>query len=63
MPTGKRQHIVPQMMIRRFAGDDGKLTELHMPSFTIVRVGKRPREYFSSMISTAITFQTSTTSS
>ena len=31
MPTGRNQHLVPQMMIKRFAGNDGKLTELIKP--------------------------------
>ncbi len=38
--TGKRQHIVPQQMIRRFAGEDGKLVEMVKPEF---QVGTRRR--------------------
>src|SRR6185295_5165693 len=38
--TGKRQHVVPQQMIRRFAGDDGKLVELLKPE---LRIGMRRR--------------------
>lgn len=41
MPTGHRQHIVPQMMIRRFAGDDGALVELHKPT---LRIGTKRRQ-------------------
>ena len=33
--TGRRQHIVPQQMIRNFAGDDGKLVEMVKPEFDI----------------------------
>ncbi len=43
MSTGERQHLVPQMMIRRFAGDDGKLTELYMPSLAIGSRRRAPR--------------------
>ena len=35
MPPGKDQHSVPQMMIRRFAGVDGKLVELVKPKLQI----------------------------
>jgi hypothetical protein len=38
--TGKRQHIVPQQMIRNFAGSDGKLSEMIKPEF---RIGTRRR--------------------
>jgi hypothetical protein len=37
---GPRQHIVPQQMIRRFAGPDGKLIELFKPE---LRIGTRRR--------------------
>lgn len=40
MVAGKRRHIVPQLMIRRFAGPDGKLIELHKPT---LRLGTRRR--------------------
>lgn len=35
MASGKHQHIVPQQMIKRFAGTDGKLVELYKPKLTI----------------------------
>lgn len=35
MPAGKAQHIVPQMMIRRFAAMDGTLIELHKPTLAV----------------------------
>lgn len=38
--TGKRQHIIPQQMIRQFTGEDGKLVELLKPEF---RIGTRRR--------------------
>lgn len=44
MPAGRRQHIVPQMMIRRFASDDGRLIELHKPMLTIATRRKYPRQ-------------------
>ena len=37
---GRRQHYVPQMMIQRFAGSDGKLVELVKPE---MRIGTRRR--------------------
>ncbi|MBN1125502.1 MAG: DUF4238 domain-containing protein [Sedimentisphaerales bacterium] len=40
MPTGRRQHLVPQMMIRKFVGEDGKVVELHKPT---MRIGTRRR--------------------
>ena len=44
MPAGRRQHVVPQMMIRRFTSDDGTLVELHKPTLTIASRRKYPRE-------------------
>lgn len=44
MPAGRRQHIIPQMMIRRFASDDGRLIELHKPTLTIATRWKYPRQ-------------------
>lgn len=44
MPTGSRQHLVPQMMIRRFAGDDGKLAELHKPTLTLGTRRRSPKK-------------------
>jgi hypothetical protein len=38
MTSGKRQHLVPQQMIKRFCGTDGKLVELHKES---LRIGSR----------------------
>jgi hypothetical protein len=38
--TGANQHLVPQMMIRRFADDNGKLSELQKPT---LRIGSRRR--------------------
>jgi hypothetical protein len=35
MASGKRQHLVPQQMIKRFSGADGKLFELHKESLEI----------------------------
>lgn len=43
MTSGRRQHIVPQMMIRRFAADDGKLIELLKPSLRIATRRRSPR--------------------
>jgi hypothetical protein len=43
MVTGKRQHIVPQMMIRRFASGDGTLVELHKPTLQIGSRRRRPK--------------------
>ena len=40
MTEGKHQHIVPQLMIRRFSGTDEKLVELHKES---LRIGSRRR--------------------
>jgi len=40
MPAGQRQHLTPQMMIRKFTGEDGKVLELHKPS---LRIGTRRR--------------------
>lgn len=40
MPAGIRQHLVPQMMIRKFTGEDGKVIELYKPS---LRIGTRRR--------------------
>jgi len=40
MTSGKRQHLVPQQMIRRFSGTDGKLVEFHKES---LRIGSRRR--------------------
>lgn len=40
MPAGRRQHVVPQMMIRKFAAEDGKVLELCKPS---LRIGTRRR--------------------
>lgn len=42
--TGKRQHIVPQQMIRSFAGDDGKLLEMLKPGFRIATKRRSPKE-------------------
>jgi hypothetical protein len=41
--TGKRQHIVPQQMIRNFAGDDGKLVELIKPTLEIATRRRSPK--------------------
>jgi hypothetical protein len=43
MPTGRNDHLVPQMMIRRFAGDDGKLAELYKPTLTLATRRKSPK--------------------
>src|SRR5947208_1598081 len=37
------QHRVPQMMARRFAGDDGKLAELYKPSLALSTRRKPPK--------------------
>lgn len=44
MPTGRRQHIVPQMMIRHFASDDGRLIELYKPTLKIATRRKYPSQ-------------------
>src|ERR1700722_14487797 len=41
--TGKRQHIVPQQMIRQFAGPDGKLVGMVKPSMQIGARRRGPR--------------------
>lgn len=41
--TGKRQHIVPQQMIRQFAGKDGKLIELIKPNLKIATRRRSPK--------------------
>jgi hypothetical protein len=41
--TGKRQHIVPQQMIRNFAGSDGKLIELIKPTLKIATRRRSPK--------------------
>lgn len=41
--TGQRQHFVPQMMIKRFAGGDGKLVELSKPTLSLKRRRKSPK--------------------
>src|SRR5437763_7343525 len=43
MPTGRKQHQVPQMMIKRFASAGGTLTELIKPNLTIGSRGRRPK--------------------
>lgn len=43
MATGKHQHFVPQMMIREFAGDDGKLAELFKPKLTLGTKRRSPK--------------------
>ena len=43
MPTGSDQHFVPQMMIRRFAGSDGMLTELYKPTLSIGTRRRAPK--------------------
>ena len=42
-PTGKDQHIVPQQMIRNFAGDDGKLIEMLKPELVIATRRRAPK--------------------
>jgi hypothetical protein len=44
--TGDRQHIVPQQVIRRFAGADGKLRVLRKPSLTFDGRPKSPKSLF-----------------
>lgn len=44
MPAGSRQHIVPQMMIRRFTGEDGRVIELYKPTRKIATRRKYPRQ-------------------
>ena len=44
MPAGRRQHIVPQMMIRRSTGDDGRVIELYKPTVKIATHRKYPRQ-------------------
>lgn len=43
MSSGKRDHIIPQMMIRRFTGDDGKLIELVKPNLKIGTQNRTPK--------------------
>src|SRR5438874_9257770 len=43
MSTGRDQHLVPQMMIKRFAGDDGKLSELYKPTLAIGSRRRSPK--------------------
>jgi uncharacterized protein DUF4238 len=43
MPTGSKQHFVPQMMIKRFVGDDGKLSELCKPTLTFGSRRRSPK--------------------
>lgn len=43
MSVGRRQHIVPQQMIRRFTNDNGQLFELYKPKLSIGKKPKRPR--------------------
>src|ERR1035437_2617727 len=43
MLTGSNQHLVPQMMIKRFAGDDRKLSELHKPTLTLGSRRRSPK--------------------
>lgn len=43
MRLGRTQHYVPQMMIRRFAGDDSKLTELIKPQLSFGSRRRAPR--------------------
>lgn len=43
MAKGKRQHLVPQQMIRRFANDDGYLFEMLKPKLEIATRKKRPK--------------------
>ena len=43
MSVGRRQHIVPQQMIRRFTNDNGQLFELYKPKLFIGKKPKRPR--------------------
>ncbi len=43
MPVGSRRHLVPQMMIRRFAGEDGKLSELYKPKLVMGTRRRSPK--------------------
>ncbi len=43
MPTGHNQHQVPQMMIKRFAGEDRKLTELIKPDLSFSSRRRSPK--------------------
>jgi hypothetical protein len=43
MTSGERQHLVPQQMIKRFSGTDGKLVELHKESLRIESRRRSPR--------------------
>jgi hypothetical protein len=43
MPTGRHQHVVPQMMIKRFAGEDHKLTELIKPELSFGSHRRSPK--------------------
>ena len=43
MATGPDQHLVPQMMINRFSGDDGKLTELIKPGLVFGSRRRSPK--------------------
>ena len=41
--TGRRQHVVPQQMIRRFTNANGVLFALRKPDLTILAKIKRPK--------------------
>lgn len=41
--SGRKQHLIPQMMIKRFAGTDGKLVELCKPELKIGTRRRSPR--------------------
>lgn len=43
MPAGQRQHLIPQMMIRKFTGEDGKVLELCKPNLRICTRRRSPR--------------------
>jgi len=43
MPSGRRHHIVPQQMIKRFTGNDGKVAELYKPTLAIGTRRRSPR--------------------
>src|SRR5258708_3154113 len=43
MPIGPKQHLVPQMMINRFASAGGTLTELIKPNLAIGSCGRWPK--------------------
>src|SRR4051812_8565459 len=43
MPTGRDQHLVPKMMIKRFSGDDGKVMELIKPSLALGSRRRSPK--------------------